>query len=151
MKKLQVDKAYPNIKYNSMKQSLKEIFKKIKAKTKHSEHQKTKDIIIQEYPKPKIFYKKIKAKEGRNNTMNMGNGIIAVIIIIMALLIIAAIKVFAYLKKNNKTTEKFSTNSFKPKSDNHYTIQDREKDKDMLELIHELSSIYQNIDEEIKN
>lgn len=76
---------------------------------------------------------------------------IVLIVIIVAIFAITLVGVIIYLKNNNITIGKFISHTQKRnnKQNNDYSY--THKDRDMMLLIHELSTIYSNIDDYLNN
>jgi hypothetical protein len=82
--------------------------------------------------------------------MGAGSGMVAVIVIIVAILVVAVVAAFLYLRfkdrgidVNNQTVGEVLSHGVKKGNSIKYT----EKDKDLVELLHELSVIYDNTDQ----
>ena len=145
-----LDDAYKASRFDEVKHILEVTLERIKAKIKVSEYQKAEKAVKDEFPDAKELFDSFDTKERRQND-NMGteNGMIAVIIIIVAILVAAIVGTVLYLKSkgkninvNNQTVGEVLTHSLKKGNNISYS----DKDKDLMELIHELSVIYDNTD-----
>lgn len=91
-------------------------------------------------------------KRRRRKKMDgLSSGAIAFIVIGIAVLVVAALIGVAYLKSKNKTVgDVLTRNSIEGKNIKNQ-ISYTEKDRAMLELIHELAEVYRTTDEYIKS
>lgn len=143
---IQFDKAYHNSDYEEVQKILKKTLKKVKANIKYSDLINAQRIIKRFFED--LSGNKNKNERSRRDNMDISGVMIAFIVIIVAISVISVIRTAICLKKNNKNVgEILSHGSYKSKNVNHYT----EKDRDMIELIHELSEVYRKTDEYMKN
>lgn len=146
-------KAYKTSEYNEVKYILKKTLSKMKAKIKVSEFQQAKEAIIKEFPNKEAIIKEFPNaerlirtvkinKRGQGNKMEISNGTIAIIIIMVGILVISILAKSKSIhpKVNNKTIGEIM--SLSASNDYNYT----DKDRDMMALIHELSIVYTNTD-----
>jgi len=159
-----LEKAYKTSEYNEVKKILQKTSKKMKAKIKVSEFQQAKEAIIKEFPNAERLIGTVKInkrgqgnkfpnaerlirtikinKKGQGNKMEISNGTIAIIIIMVGILVISILAKSKSIhpKVNNKTIGEIMSLS----ASNDYSYTD--KDRDMMALIHELSIVYTNTD-----
>ena len=146
------DKAYKEARFDEVKHILEKTYKRIKTKMKVSEYQKIEKAIIAEFPDAERIFVSSEINEGsRNKKMALGNEITAIIVIGVAILVVSIICALVYFKVNSSTNDKtvgevLSIGNKKNKQQK-YT----EKYKDLMELIHELSVIYDNTDKYLKS
>ena len=146
-----LDNAYKASRFDEVKHILEVTLERIKAKIKVSEYQKAEKAVKVEFPDAKEQFVSSDINEGgQNDNMGAGSGMVAVIVIIVAILVVSVVATFLYLRFkgkgiyiNNQTVGEVLSHRVKKGNGIKYT----EKDKDLMELIHELSVIYDNTDQ----
>lgn len=143
-----LDDAYKASKFDEVKRILKMTLERIKAKIKISEYQKAEKAVKDEFPDAKELFVSSNTNEGsQDDNMGTGSGMIAVIVILVAIIVVALLLYFKPWNKSinvsNKTVDEVISHGIKKGNSIRYT----EKDKDLMELIHELSVIYDNTDQ----
>lgn len=146
-----LDDAYKASRFDEVKHILEVTLERIKTKIKVSEYQKAEKAVKDEFPDAKELFVSSDTNEGsQDDNMGAGSGIVAVIVIIVAILVIAVVAAFLYLRfrdkgidVNNQTVGEVLSHGVKKGNSIKYT----EKDKDLMELLHELSVIYDNTDQ----
>ena len=144
-----LEDAYEASRFDEVKHILEVTLERIKTKIKVSEYQKAEKAVKDEFPDAKELFVSSDTNEGsHDDNMGAGSGMVAVIVIIVAILVIVA--AFLYLRfkdrgidVNNKTVGEVLSHGVKKGNIIKYT----EKDKDLVELLHELSVIYDNTDQ----
>ena len=145
-----LDKAYKASRFDEVKYILKKTLKQIKTKIKISEYQKAKKAVKDEFSDANELFVSYDTNEGsQDDNMGTGSGMVAVIVIIVAILVAAIVGTVLYLKfkgrnidVNNQTVGEVLSHGLKKGNSITYT----DKDKDLMELIHQLSVIYDNTD-----
>lgn len=143
-----LDKAYKESRYDEVKSILEITLERIK--TKISEYQKAEEAVKDEFPDAKELFVSSDTNEGsQDDNMGTGSGMIAVIVIIVAILVAAIVGTVLYLKfkgrnidVNNQTVGEVLSHGLKKGNSITYT----DKDMDLMELIHQLSVVYDNTD-----
>lgn len=141
-------RAYQKEDFDEVKRILKMTLERIKAKIKISEYQKAEKAVKDEFPDAKELFVSSDTNEGsQDDNMGTGSGMIAVIVILVAIIVVALLLYFKPWNKSidvsNKTVDEVISHGIKKGNSIRYT----EKDKDLMELIHELSVIYDNTDQ----
>ena len=145
-----LDDAYKASRFDEVKHILEVTLERIKTKIKVSEYQKAEKAVKDEFPDAKELFVSSDTNEGsHDDNMGTGSGMVAVIVIIVAILVAAIVGTVLYLKfkgrnidVNNQTVGEVLSHGLKKGNSITYT----DKDKDLMELIHELSVIYDNTD-----
>lgn len=145
-----LDDAYKASRFDEVKHILEVTLERIKTKIKVSEYQKAEKAVKDEFPDAKELFVSSDTNEGsHDDNMGTGSGMVAVIVIIVAIFVAAIVGTVLYLKfkgrnidVNNQTVGEVLSHGLKKGNSITYT----DKDKDLMELIHELSVIYDNTD-----
>ena len=146
-----LDDAYKASRFDEVKHILEVTRERIKTKIRVSEYQKAEKAVKDEFPDAKELFVTSDTNEGsHDDNMGAGSGMVAVIVIIVAILVVAVVAAFLYLRfkdsgidVNNQTVGEVLSHGVKKGNSIKYT----EKDKDLVELLHELSVIYDNTDQ----
>lgn len=147
-----LDKAYEELKYDEVKFILEETLKKIKIMTEISEYQKAEKAIMDVFPEAEKLFDISDNNEGsQNKKMGTGSGWIVVCVIIVAILVIAIISSSVYLKRNNISVGEVLMKRMNKDNSQGKAYRYTDKDRDMMNLIHELSTIYDNTDHYMNN
>ena len=133
------------------KSILEKTLERIKSKIKISEYQKAEKAVKDEFPDAnELFTSSDTNERSQDDNMGTGSGMVAVIVIIVAILVFAIVGTVLYLKfkgrsidVNNQTVGEVLSHELNKGNSIKYT----EKDKDLMELIRELSVIYDNTDQ----
>ena len=156
------DAAYKKSKYKDVWHILVRTLERIKRKIRLSEYQKVEKAVLREFPDAKELFEFLVSKEGNEDDINDTSGDIgAVIWIIVAILVIVCI-----ISKNwvNEKCAKIRENGDKSSEIGELTVGDvlslgnkdsnsinyNDKDKDLMDLLSELSVIYDNTDRYLK-
>lgn len=145
-----LDNAYKESRFDEVKFILEKTLEQIKTKIKISEYQKAEKAVKDEFPDAKELFVSSDTNEGsQDDNMGTGSGMIAVIVIIVAILVAAIVGTVLYLKfkgrnidVNNQTVGEVLSHGLKKGNSITYT----DKDRDLIELIHQLSVVYDNTD-----
>lgn len=146
------DKAYKASRFDEVKYILKKTLERIENKNKISESKKD---LNNEISDADGLFISSDTNEGRwDDNMNTNSGMGGVNIIIVTIIVLAIIGTVLYMKFNgkkvnvkNRTVNEVLSNGFKNGNNIKYT----DKDRDLIELIHELSAIYDNTDKYLKS
>ena len=145
------DEAYKNMRFDEVKVILEKTFNRIKTKIDISEIIYA--VIINEFPDAKEVLKISDIKEeDQEENMEASNEMNAIIIISVAIIVVAVIGAILYHNRDKSKTVKnqLVSDVMSPRSNSNY-INYTDKDKDLMELIHELSLIYDNTDKYLKS
>lgn len=142
------DKAYKASRFDKVKYILKKTLERIENKNKISESKKD---LNSEISGASELFVSSDTNEGRwDDNMNTNGEMGGVNIIIVIILVIATIGTVLYMKfkgkkvnVKNQTVNEVLSNGLKNGNNIKYT----DKDRDLIELIHELSVIYDHTDE----
>lgn len=172
-----LDKAYNESRHDEVKNILERTQKQIKTKIRNSEYNNVKKMVMNQFSYlDKIFlslYDDDEVDEDERSqeedmettneittVANQGNGMEALIFIIVGIIVIGAV-IFAISIIANKTTASKNKAEIKNKSvDEGLSVKNQkkekcyqytEKDRDLMELIHELAVIYDNTDKYMKS
>lgn len=146
----QFKKAYCESKYDKANTILQKTLQAIRDSITSSEENIAKDIVAREFLESDERLKSIfiDEKESDDNMIDISSGLrggtIAFIVIMGAILALAVIVIWV---KSNKIDGANSLKKLKPQNSIVYT----QKDSDMIELIHELSEVYQKTDEYMRS
>lgn len=149
-----LDKAYEELKYDEVKLILEETLKKIKLMTENSEYQKAEKAITDVFPETEKLFNISDNNEGsQNKKMGTGNVLIVVCVVIVAILVITIISssVYLKLKRNNISVGDVLMKRMNKDNSQGKAYRYTDKDRDMMNLIHELSTIYDNTDHYMNN
>lgn len=151
--------AYRASRFDEVKHIFEVTLERIKTKINVSEYQKAERAVINEFPDAKEIFVPSDTNEesqdendfnegSQDENMSTDSEIIAVIVISVAIIACIALLIFRPINKkigsSNQTVGEVLSNGTKKSK---YT----EKDKDLMELIHELSIIYENTDQYSKS
>lgn len=151
----QFREAYKASRYDEVEHILDKTLEQIKTEINISEYQRAEKAVKDKFPDADMLFASSDTDEGSlKDNMGTSSGTIAVIVIIVAILVITIVgKVFYSKHKNrnidvnNQTVGEVLSRGLKKDNSIIYT----EKDKDLMELIHELSVIYDNTDHYLNN
>lgn len=144
-----LDKAYKELKFDEVRRILEKTLKRIKIKIKITEYQKAEKAVLDEFPDAeRLFASSDNMKRSRNENMEIDSGV-AVVVIGVAILVIVIAGAFIHLKLTNKTVGEVLSIGKDTGTKTFYCY--TEKDRDLMTFIHELSVIYDNIDQYLNN
>lgn len=146
--------AYKESDLAEVRYILEKTLKSMKNRVKDSEYQNAEKAVMDEFPDFKELFFSLDNKKGRHHeemgdeNMSTGSGMIAVIVILIAIVIAI---VGTCLKIKNKTVGEVLSSGSKKNNGSGKTNEYSDKDRDLLELIHQLSIIYDNTEKYLDN
>lgn len=145
-----LENANKALRFDEVISILETTLERIKTKTKISEYQRAEKAVRDEFPDAKDLFAFSDINEGSyDDNMDTDSGIFPVIVIIFSILVVAVVRTVLRTESKDKSIDVINqtvgdvlSHGIKKGNSIKYT----EKDKDLMELIHELSVIYDNTD-----
>ncbi len=145
---IRLEKAYRSLRFEEVGRILKKALEQIKTNVPLSEYQRAEKAVRDKISNTNgIFTSFDKNERSRDDTMGVSSGtVIIIVVVIIAILAIAIISIKSQKKCNNKNiySSKTVDEVFSAERRTANSISYTDKDKDLMNLICELSKIYDN-------